>query len=378
MRWPRRWVGVTNRGLRGMNLKVVVLKGPWWRRGISQILGPLLAVVYLLRPGSASVGSFQWMVWPERESKVDGGKFAYREGSVRVDRGQQGQVVKEEDVAEGGDVLRLMLLPKAFSAEFREGWEKWRDDYWGKENARRSDLRKVVKRKETAKAKEQGGLFWWTGWRGWARFFGETATPTVSSTTREKPLRHNSSRRGSTTLSSTRDGSVPARKTSRTASIIHEDNASRSSSRSTDTDSNRPRAGSATRAKRASSSRVSTVSSTTRQTRSARASTEEGDDEDELGSEAVERSEAAEEGRGTVEGSGAVEGQTKMQKDREISPHSRDSDAATTTTKQKIEKTPTSRLRQKASVSNMSDVSTASDSDFGSGRDSGGKGDGIV
>lgn len=356
MRWPRRWVGVTNRGLRGMNLKVVVLKAAWWRRAISQVFGPLLAVVYLLRPGSASVGSFQWMIWPERESKIDGGKFAYREGSVKVERGSGGQVVKEEDVAEGGDVLRLMLLPKAFSAEFREGWEKWRDEYWGKENARRADLREVVLRKEREKAKEQGGMFWWTGWRGWNRFFGGSGVPipSTTTTTREKPLRQNSSRRSS----ATRDGSIPARKTSRTASIIHEDNNSRSSSRgATDTDSSRPRAGSATRAKRTSSSRIATVNSTTRQARSTRASTEEGD-EDELG------------------GDGDDSAVTKTRKeesdnnDREISPHSteRHPEPSTTTTT-KIEKTPTSRLRQRASVSNLSDVSTASDSDFGSVRD---------
>ena len=31
VRWPRRWLGVTNRGLRGMNLKIVVLRRGWWR-----------------------------------------------------------------------------------------------------------------------------------------------------------------------------------------------------------------------------------------------------------------------------------------------------------------------------------------------------------
>ena len=31
VRWPRRWLGVTNRGLRGFNLRVVVVRGPWWR-----------------------------------------------------------------------------------------------------------------------------------------------------------------------------------------------------------------------------------------------------------------------------------------------------------------------------------------------------------
>src|SRR5436190_11125313 len=31
IRWPRRWIGITNRGLRGINAKLVIIKGPWWK-----------------------------------------------------------------------------------------------------------------------------------------------------------------------------------------------------------------------------------------------------------------------------------------------------------------------------------------------------------
>ncbi|ODQ69311.1 hypothetical protein LIPSTDRAFT_40071, partial [Lipomyces starkeyi NRRL Y-11557] len=37
----------------------------------------------------------------------------------------------------GGDVVKLVMLPKAFSAEFREGWEVYRQEYWEKENEKR-------------------------------------------------------------------------------------------------------------------------------------------------------------------------------------------------------------------------------------------------
>ncbi|KAK9246241.1 Sporulation/nuclear morphology [Lipomyces tetrasporus] len=38
----------------------------------------------------------------------------------------------------GGDVVKLVLLPKAFSAEFREGWEVYRQEYWERENDKRA------------------------------------------------------------------------------------------------------------------------------------------------------------------------------------------------------------------------------------------------
>lgn len=309
MRWPRRWVSVTNRGLRGMNLKVVVLKGPWWKRGVQQGAW-LLAVWYLLRPGSQGVGLYRWMSAPEKHSKIDG-KFAYREGSVKSSAGAGhgfgSSLLKEEDVSPGGDALRLMLLPKHFSAEFREGWEKYRDDYWAKENQRRADLRKVVKKEDRDKAKAQGGWLWWTGWRGWSRIFGEQnplqpvpASPRKGSGEKTKTRRQSLNRDGS------RD-TMPRK--SRASSIIHEETRarkeSRSSSRGSSTTDSQPRPqgpprpSSSSRNVRPSSSRSGTgtpipsaststsTSSTTRQTRSSHRATPPPteDDIDELGDE---------------------------------------------------------------------------------------------
>ena len=73
----------------------------------------------------------------------------------------------EEDIAPSGDVLKLLLLPKPFSPDFREGWETYRMEYWDKENARRAELRKVVKARLREVARREGGWLWWTGWRGW-------------------------------------------------------------------------------------------------------------------------------------------------------------------------------------------------------------------
>lgn len=37
VKWPRRWVGVANRGLRNINAKIVVIKGPWWRETLGHL-----------------------------------------------------------------------------------------------------------------------------------------------------------------------------------------------------------------------------------------------------------------------------------------------------------------------------------------------------
>jgi len=40
----------------------------------------------------------------------------------------------EEDLAPGGDYVKLLLLPKPFSPNFRENWDIYRTEYWEKEN----------------------------------------------------------------------------------------------------------------------------------------------------------------------------------------------------------------------------------------------------
>ena len=158
VRWPRRWLGITNRGLRGMNLKIVIIKGPWWRR--------LASFVTLIFPYSsffsAQGSSFHYIELPEKRMVSSSSKYTYREG-------HQVRNVRLEDIECGGNHVRLLLLPKPFSPEFRENWELYRTEYWEKENERRTELQRVVRRRQRELAKQQGGWFWWTGWGGLQR-----------------------------------------------------------------------------------------------------------------------------------------------------------------------------------------------------------------
>ena len=158
VRWPRRWLGVTNRGLRGMNLKIVVIKGPWWAR-----LSSYFTLVFPYSSFFAAQGSsFHYIEFPEKRLVSSTNKYTYREG-------HQSRNARLEDIESGGNHVRLLLLPKPFSPEFRENWEIYRNEYWERENERRAELRKVVHKRQRDAAKQQGGWFWWTGWGGLRR-----------------------------------------------------------------------------------------------------------------------------------------------------------------------------------------------------------------
>jgi hypothetical protein len=143
VRWPRRFIGVTNRGLRTMNCKIVVFKGPWWR----EMLGHLT----FLFPFFSLHGSSYHYVQTSSEKRQ----------SIRPGYEEETDVLREEDLAPGGDCIKLLLLPKPFSADFRENWELYRTDYWEKENERRSTLLKRLKERERQIARAEGGWMWW-------------------------------------------------------------------------------------------------------------------------------------------------------------------------------------------------------------------------
>lgn len=130
VRWPRRWVGVANRGLRNINAKIVIIKGPWWKE--------LLGHMSILFPFSFSLSH--------------GESYYYLEPVV-------------EDLSPGGDYLKLLLLPKPFSPDFRENWEMYRLEYWEKENERRAQLRRQLVGRRKQLAREERKWLWWTGWR---------------------------------------------------------------------------------------------------------------------------------------------------------------------------------------------------------------------
>ncbi len=167
IRWPRRWVGTTNRGLRGFNLRVVVMRGPWWKEW-PRHLAFLFPMMNLQSSGS------EWHL-VEYSSGQHGGRHQHphhHSGAGGRDAGDEeaGSIssggLVEEDLAPGGDYIALLLLPKSFSPEFRENWEEYRTDYWERENERRAILRSKLDQQRRARAKHEGGWMWWTGlWR---------------------------------------------------------------------------------------------------------------------------------------------------------------------------------------------------------------------
>lgn len=165
IRWPRRWVGTTNRGLRGFNLRVVVMRGPWWKEW-PRHLAFLFPMMNLQSSGS------EWHL-VEYSSGQHGGRHQHphHNGAGRDGDEEAGGIgtlggLVEEDLAPGGDYIKLLLLPKSFSPEFRENWEEYRTDYWERENERRAVLRGKSKQQRRARAKHEGGWMWWTGlWR---------------------------------------------------------------------------------------------------------------------------------------------------------------------------------------------------------------------
>ncbi|KAL8693752.1 MAG: hypothetical protein Q9218_001497 [Villophora microphyllina] len=149
VRWPRRWVGVANRGLRNINAKIVIIKGPWWKE--------LLGHLFFLFPFSSLLLS--------QEASYHHVKSTVEAQGGRQRHAASGNVMTVEDLSPGGDYLKLLLLPKPFSPDFRENWEMYRLEYWEKENERRAQLRRQVKDLEKQLAREEGKWFWWTGWR---------------------------------------------------------------------------------------------------------------------------------------------------------------------------------------------------------------------
>ena len=152
VRWPRRWVGITNRGLRSVNAKIVVIKGPWWK----EMLGNL-SLLFPYSCFSISQGFPSHYVDPISEKQ--------NSPNIRPATEDEDNRLWQEDLSPGGDFIKLLLLPKPFSPGFRENWELYRIDYWEKENERRARLRHVLHEHKRDVTRRRGGSLWWAGWR---------------------------------------------------------------------------------------------------------------------------------------------------------------------------------------------------------------------
>lgn len=160
IRWPRRWVGITNRGLRGFNCKIVVVKGPWWKEWLSTV-SFFFSSGLIFNNGSSTYRyippTLANSVRPPSRNSASGLPNILEH--VPTDRPQ------EEDLSVGGDTIALLLLPKPFSPTFRENWDLYRTEYWERENERRRLLLKKVREYDRAHRRK-------TSW--WKRLFWPT------------------------------------------------------------------------------------------------------------------------------------------------------------------------------------------------------------
>ncbi|OTB03026.1 hypothetical protein M426DRAFT_322047 [Hypoxylon sp. CI-4A] len=163
IRWPRRWFGICNRGLRGFNCKLVVIKRSWWVELVS-----LIGFFFTYGAFSSRAGQYRF-VEPSILREVDRELNLNRNEHpqlpfVSTDEEKGGH---EEDLSPGGDYVKLLLWPKPFSPNFRENWEIYRSEYWERENERRALLRAKLKARDKIMARQQSGWLWWLP--GWSR-----------------------------------------------------------------------------------------------------------------------------------------------------------------------------------------------------------------
>lgn len=134
---PRRFVFMANRGLRGFNVKLV--KVPlsyrdwfiWWWGW------------YTFRPPPRTHTSKRRHCANNRRPALPS-VTAFTSKRLAPDDEEEDEV---EDYLPGGLHLKLVILPKGFSPDFREGWELYRVEYWDKENEARQTRRAEAKLK---------------------------------------------------------------------------------------------------------------------------------------------------------------------------------------------------------------------------------------
>lgn len=162
VRWPRRWFGISNRGLRGFNCKLVVIKRPWWAELLSTV-GFFLTYGLFSHTASSSYRFVDPAVLREVYRELNLAGQAHPSLPIVSEDEEKGG--REEDLAPGGDYVKLLLLAKPFSPTFRENWELYRTEYWERENERRALIRAKLRERERQLRKQHGGWLWWLPWR---------------------------------------------------------------------------------------------------------------------------------------------------------------------------------------------------------------------
>ncbi|KAJ4269956.1 Nem1-Spo7 phosphatase regulatory subunit [Fusarium torreyae] len=202
IRWPRRWFVISNRGLRGFNCKLIIIRRTWWAEALSTI-GFFLTYGLFSHTASSSYRYVEPSLLREVEKELQITSDSHPTLILPHEDEERGG--HEEDLAPGGDYVKLLLLAKPFSATFRENWELYRTEYWEKENERRALLRQKVQERDNQLVRQQYSWTWWLPGRQPRRQEPEKIAipqPRHISVERERRRRGSSVRRTST--SSTR------------------------------------------------------------------------------------------------------------------------------------------------------------------------------
>ena len=144
---PRQFVSSANKGLRGFNVKLVKIPlttrewASWWWRWYT-LTPPAAARQAPRPPHGRRPSSNTRRPTPPIPSHTHAPSLSVLTlkppapaDLVPDTPDEAGDVI--EDCLPGGMHIKLVILPKGFSPDFRECWEVYRSEYWEKENDRR-------------------------------------------------------------------------------------------------------------------------------------------------------------------------------------------------------------------------------------------------
>ncbi|KAI5783180.1 Spo7-like protein-domain-containing protein [Peziza echinospora] len=189
--YPRKFVGNTNKGLRQFNIKLVSVKVGWRERVMGWLVCfPIVAwwcphaeCLPYIPPGELEKGRSLGEVWrslslhppppppPQAQNSTAAAAAHIHQmsgtttptkkrrlshappvsgllitpSSSRMPQDGAGGLEEEESYQPSGSHVKLVILPKGFSPDFRAGWEVYRTEYWEKENERRAMLREKAR-----------------------------------------------------------------------------------------------------------------------------------------------------------------------------------------------------------------------------------------
>ncbi|KAK9463091.1 Spo7-like protein-domain-containing protein [Lipomyces oligophaga] len=139
---PRRFLNNTNKGLRQFNLKLVVIPSAPQSALLAVAIRSLRVYFYKARyrPRPPSPPALQQQIsshHPTRRRSSSSASSTSAPSSLSPKLPYYHYYIYHHSPP-GGDLVKLVMLPKSFPPDVREAWELYRSEYWQKENSRRA------------------------------------------------------------------------------------------------------------------------------------------------------------------------------------------------------------------------------------------------